>query len=62
MEVGVITDLVNNMGFPVAACLILLYMNRETSKHYRELLTEFKSTIDNNTMAINRLSEKVKGD
>lgn len=60
MESTTFIEMVNLIGFPIAACMALFYMNREQQKYHRELLTEFRSSIDNNTKAINHLMNQVE--
>jgi uridine phosphorylase len=52
MEIAVLSTLLNEVGFPIAACVALFYLNRDATKQYRELMTQFKSAIDENTKAI----------
>jgi len=63
MEVAVLTGVINEVGFPIAACVALFYLNRDATKQYRELMNQFKSAIDENTKAIHdMISEFKKGD
>jgi len=58
MDITVITGIVNEVGFPIAACIALFYLNRDSTKQYRELMLEFKTAIDRNTNAINRIIDE----
>lgn len=49
---------ISDIGFPIFTCLLLLYFMRETLKEQSALLSELKSSIENNTTAINRLTDK----
>lgn len=55
MEVTTIVQLINDMGFPIAVCAVLFWINRENHKQNAEILTQYRKTIDNNTAAINQL-------
>jgi hypothetical protein len=55
MEAATFIEMVNMIGFPIAACIALFWMNREQAKYYRQLLKDFQDTIDYNTKAINQL-------
>lgn len=59
MDSDTFVELVNLIGFPIAACIALFWMNREQAKYYRELLKEFRETIDNNTRAINHVIQQI---
>lgn len=60
MEIEIIKDLVNNMGFPIAITIFLLWQNRETVKHYEKLFLAFKQSLDANTKALTNLINEVK--
>jgi hypothetical protein len=55
MDSATFIEMVNLIGFPIAACIALFWMNREQAKYYRQLLKDFQDTIDNNTKAINHV-------
>lgn len=39
MDMGNITTIVSQLGFPVAACCIMAYLNHvQTAKHHEEML------------------------
>lgn len=60
MELDIIKELVNNMGFPITITIFLLWQNRETVKHYEKLLLSFKNVIDENTQVLSSLISEVK--
>lgn len=60
MDLEIIKELVNNMGFPIAITIFLLWQNRETVKHYEKLLLSFKNAIDENTKILSSLISEVK--
>jgi len=53
---NVITTLISNVGFPIAAFVMMWYQNLKTSK----VLSELKETVSQNTIAIEQLKEKIK--
>lgn len=50
-------ELINVVGFPVAVCIALFYVIREMSKNHKETILEFKNSIDQNTKALNNLTQ-----
>lgn len=50
-------ELINVVGFPVAVCIALFYVIREMSKNHKETILEFKNSIDQNTKALNDLTQ-----
>ena len=60
MELEVIKDLINSVGFPIVVCGALFWSNHNTTKRYESLLLQFRDTLDNNTQAIRTLCGKIK--
>lgn len=60
MDLNTIVEFVNTIGFPIATAIALFWNNRDQSKHYREIIKEFKVSIDSNTDAVNRIIHRVK--
>lgn len=55
-----VAELISSVGFPIVMCLILVYRMKEQEKDYREQETRFQQMIDNNTNALNNLSDVIK--
>ena len=51
---------INQTGFPIAACVALFWLVNNTLKQNKEILDELKVTIQNNTKAIEELSSQHK--
>ena len=52
---------INQTGFPIAACVALFWLVNTTLKQNKEILDELKTAIQNNTNAIEELSNQHKG-
>lgn len=52
MDINVITDLVSNVAFPIAAFVMMYYSNTKTIEELRE-------TIEENGLIMTKLSEKL---
>lgn len=52
MDVNVVTDLVSNVAFPIAAFVMMYYSNTKTIEELRE-------TIEENGLIMAKLSEKL---
>lgn len=62
MDMSAITTLIGSLGFPIAACIYCFYMlNKEREEHKAEM-TEVTKAINNNTLAINTLTERLSKD
>lgn len=62
MDVGTVTQIISQVGFPIAISLILLWQNKqETDKHQQEM-SAVTEALNNNTLALNRLLAKMGAD
>lgn len=52
MDVNLITDLVSNVAFPIAAFVMMYYSNTRTIEELRE-------TIEENSLIMAKISEKL---
>lgn len=56
-------DIVNaiaTVGFPIVMCVLLLYMNNEGDKMHKEEMNELRKTVENNTLALVKLMDKLE--
>lgn len=62
MDVTAITQLITTVGFPIACTFVLFsYLNKEREQHVAET-KELKDAINNNTIVIQKLIDKMDGD
>lgn len=61
MDANTVSQLVSNVGFPIAMVFILLYQSNKQEEWYKENVTELKETISKNTQAIEILNEIMRG-
>ncbi len=60
VEMASILEIISSVGFPIACCIAMfLQQNKITENHKKEMF-EMKSAIDNNTIALTMLLEKLK--
>lgn len=60
METNALIDLINSIGFPIAACVALYYMNMASLKRQEEILQKLQSTLDHNTRSIDALVSEIR--
>lgn len=59
MDISTITTVISSVGFPIAMCVYVFYaMQKQTETHKTEI-DELRKTIENNTIAIVKLVEKL---
>lgn len=57
-----IVSIISNMGFPIACCILLyLNMGKQQQLHQEEIMS-LSQAIDNNTLAITKLCERLQTD
>lgn len=55
-----IIELINSVGFPIAMCIALFWMNNGSLKTQQQTLSEIKTVISSNTDAIENLADTIK--
>lgn len=60
MDMNVVTTLVSNMGFPIAACIALYVLVQNMQKAHKEEIESLRATIEQNTVVLARLESIIK--
>ena len=72
-EIGTITQLITTVGFPIAMCCVMCWFVYDSnSKHrtdintlneqHRQEMNDLKEAINNNTIAITKLCERIESE
>lgn len=60
MDIQTVTDLISNLGFPVAMCGVLFYyMIKQNEKHEKEV-EKLSETLNANTQVLTELTTLIK--
>ena len=59
-NLGVIVELINGVGFPIAVCIALFWFNRDTIREQQKLLVELKDIIRDNSEVMKDLIDEIK--
>lgn len=59
MDVNTATQLISSVGFPIALCVYMIYAMQKQSENHKSEIDELSKTIENNTIAIVKLVEKI---
>lgn len=54
-------ELISNLAFPIAMCLLLFWKMNEQDKDHKEESLKFAQAIENNTNALTALTEVIRG-
>lgn len=60
MESSVILEIISTVGFPIACCVAMFLQQNKITENHKKEMSEMKSAIDNNTIALTKLIEKLK--
>lgn len=59
MDVTTLTQLIGSLGFPIAACIAMYITLNKQSEQHREEMTKLTESLNNNTLAITKLTERL---
>ena len=62
MDANTIMSLVQNLGFPVICCGALYWRMLKESDNHKEEMEKVTDALNNNTKALIRLEESLKGE
>lgn len=60
MDINAITSLIGSLGFPIVACCYMAWSNEKESKRHQEEMTSTVQAINNNTLALTKLTERME--
>ena len=61
MDLNTMTQLISTIGFPIFICLYMIKVNQDSDKLHRDEIDKLRETVDNNTVAIVQLLDKLDG-
>lgn len=59
MDFSTISGLISSVGFPIAACIYMAYLQNKSEERYRADIDKMRETVDNNTHIMIRICEKL---
>lgn len=59
MDVNVITTIISTVGFPIAMCIYMVYTLQKMNENHKTEIDNLRTTIENNTVAVVKLVEKL---
>ena len=54
---NLILQAISTVGFPIVICLIMIYILYQTEQNHKKEITEMMKALENNTIAINHLTD-----
>lgn len=62
MDVNAITTIISTVGFPIAMCVYMIYALQKMNESHKAEIYELRTTIENNTVAVVKLVERLDKD
>lgn len=59
-NVQVLIQAISTVGFPIAMCCIMAYYVKYTEDKRREEINSIREALENNTLALTKLSDKME--
>lgn len=60
VEMASILEIISSVGFPIACCIAMFLQQNKITENHKSEMSEMKNAIDNNTVALTKLIEKLK--
>ena len=61
MDTNAIVQLISSLGFPIACCVAMFWQNNKLNESHKEETSKLNEAINNNTIALNHLIDKLGG-
>ena len=62
MDVNALIQLVSSLGFPIVCCGALFWKMVKTDEQHKEEMDRVTEALNNNTIALTKLSDKLGGE
>lgn len=59
VEMSSILEIISTVGFPIACCIAMFLQQNKITENHKNEMSEMKNAIDNNTIALTKLIEKL---
>lgn len=59
MDLNAITTIISTVGFPIAMCVYMVYVLEKMNEKHKAEIDNLRTTIENNTIAVVKLVEKL---
>lgn len=54
-----VINLIKDLGFPIAVCIAMFWMNNKQTEQHREEMTKITEALNNNTLALTELRDRL---
>lgn len=60
MDITQLTQMISNVGFPIAMCLLVFYYMTKHDEKHKEETDNLRKTLEDNTKVLSELSTLIK--
>lgn len=60
MEIQSIIQVISTLGFPIFCCIYMAWYINKTNENHREEVSKLTEIIQNNTLALTKLTDKIE--
>ena len=60
MDPNAILTAIGTVGFPIVACAAMFWLNYKTGERHREEMNKITEAVNNNTLAITKLTSELE--
>lgn len=61
MDVSGVSQIISNLGFPIAVCVALFWYLMKENEAHKEETEKLREALENNTLIITKLYERLGG-
>ena len=62
VDTSTIVQLISSLGFPIACCIAMFWQNNKLNESHKEEVSKLNEAINNNTIALNHIIDKLGGE
>lgn len=62
MDTSTIVQIIGSLGFPIACCVAMFWQNNKLNESHKEEVSKLNEAINNNTIALNHIIDKIGGE
>lgn len=59
--IDVVLDIIKSVGFPIAVCIYMIYVNKQQQDHHANESKEMTTAINELKIVIQKLVDKIEG-
>lgn len=58
--INTVTQVVGSLGFPIVMCFYMMKQNREMDKDHKEEVSQLREAVENNTLMMQKIFDKLE--